>query len=176
MGNSNYSGGRYWEPTEAASIPAATVALSDSIRDQVIGKFATTGDRNTALAALPVGERAGSIAYVPTVGWFGYDGTVWVDLSTHDQQADIRRTRYIIGFYFTDVSGIFEVPIVPALPGSIEGWIVQPQQVTNPALVAVVYAANPTRLYCKLHDAGTGAPVTNTGAFRCNSIAWSSGA
>jgi hypothetical protein len=77
MGNSNWSGGRYWETTEAASIPAATVAFSDSIRDQVLGKFTTINARDTALAALPVGERAGCLAYVAGIGWSAYDGAQW---------------------------------------------------------------------------------------------------
>jgi hypothetical protein len=77
MGNSNYSGGRYWDSSEAASISAATVALSDSIRDQVLGKFTTTGARDTALAALPSTERPGCLAYVSGVGWSAYDGATW---------------------------------------------------------------------------------------------------
>jgi hypothetical protein len=81
MGNSNWSGGRYWEPTEDVDIPAATLALSDSIRDQVLGKFANVGARDTALAALPVGERAGCIAYVAGSGWTAYDGATWYDLA-----------------------------------------------------------------------------------------------
>lgn len=75
MGNLVYSGARYWDATEAASIPASTLALTQSINDRLIGKFATTTARNSALSTLTSDQRRGALYWTDGVGFETHDGT-----------------------------------------------------------------------------------------------------
>lgn len=76
MGNLTYSGGRYWEASEAANIPAATLALATSLNDRVIGKFASGTARDSALATLTTDQKKGAVLWTDGVGWTAHDGTI----------------------------------------------------------------------------------------------------
>ena len=76
MGNLTYSGVRYWDSTEAASIPAATLALAQSVNDRLIGKFASGTARDSALATLSSDQKKGALYWVEGVGWSAHDGSV----------------------------------------------------------------------------------------------------
>lgn len=63
MGNLTRSGAQYWEDDQDADIPAATLALAESLDDNVIAKFDTLVARNA-------GETggSGSLHYVAETG------------------------------------------------------------------------------------------------------------
>lgn len=76
MGNLTYSGARYWDASEAASIPAATLALVQSLNDKVIGKFSSTTARDSALATLSSDQKKGAFYWTDGVGFTAHDGSV----------------------------------------------------------------------------------------------------
>lgn len=80
MGNLTFSGGRYWEASEAASIPASTLALVQSLNDRVVGKFATTTAKNAGIASLTSDQRKGALIWQDGVGFTAHDGTVERDV------------------------------------------------------------------------------------------------
>lgn len=76
MGNLTYSGVRHWDASEAASIPAATLAMAQSINDRLIGKFASGTARDSALASLTTDQKKGAVLWTEGVGWTAHDGAV----------------------------------------------------------------------------------------------------
>lgn len=80
MGNLTFSGGRYWEASEAASIPASTLALVRSLDDRVIGKFANTTAKNNGIASLTSDQRKGAMIWQDGVGFIAHDGTAERDV------------------------------------------------------------------------------------------------
>ena len=82
MGNTSWAGARYWDASEAASIPAATLALTQSVDDHWLGKFASTTDRNNALAAMDADKRPGTTAHVVGVGLTYFTGSAWKTLTS----------------------------------------------------------------------------------------------
>lgn len=98
MGNLTYSGARYWDATEAANIPAATLAVVQSLNDKVIGKFASTTARDSALATLSSDQRKGAFYWTDGVGWAGHDGTA-------AREVMVRGVNYNRGDLSTTVEG-----------------------------------------------------------------------
>jgi hypothetical protein len=83
MGNENWSGHRYWEPTEAASVSDGTKALSASTTPTSTPKFASTSARDSAaatyLAQPDVSTLEGLRCYITNrKAECFHDGTGWI--------------------------------------------------------------------------------------------------
>lgn len=75
MGNLTFSGARYWESSEPASIHGASLAMMQSINDHLIGKAATTAAKSAAFASLTSDQRKGAMLWQDGVGFIAHDGT-----------------------------------------------------------------------------------------------------
>ena len=59
-------------PGANSNVPTATLTMAESLRGRTVRRFASTGDRDTAVQALPTAARQGALVYVAGQGWMGY--------------------------------------------------------------------------------------------------------
>jgi hypothetical protein len=83
MGTTDYSEGRFWEASEAASIHGASQAYAESVDHKVLGRFDDTVERDAAAAGLIAAGLTGMVCYLrDRKAWHLYDGVRWNRLAT----------------------------------------------------------------------------------------------
>lgn len=100
MGNLTRSGGQYWDDTQDADIPAATLALAQSLDDNVIAKFPTLVARNSSETG-----GSGSLHYVAETG------LLYLRVGSTNYPVPIQGLTFIVGNtgVATDGNGLFNI-------------------------------------------------------------------